>query len=367
MACRCDGCGRRYAYAVDVCTFCGASTVVSADSEGEVIAVTRVETPSIGHEDVPYWCALVRAVDGSQTVLKSDQALAVGQTVHVGGGELPELPVVGVIGTGIMGRGLVELLLARGHNVVWCGRSERRLCEARDRVFGRLPRGMDERDLDRAAAHLRISVGYERLSECDVVIEAVVEEMEPKAAVLSSVENAMREDAVLATNTSGLSLEALSGQLVHPERFGGLHFFNPADRMRLVETTVCSRTTPEVAEFLDSFARSIGKVPVRVAATPAFVVNRALMPLLNEAVRLLEEEAAPADSIDEAIRLGLNHPMGPLALADLIGLDVVVDIMENLASETGDEVYLPRPLLRELVAAGRLGRKTGRGFYDYAV
>ena len=135
--------------------------------------------------------------------------------------------------------------------------------------------------------------------------------------------------------------------------------------MRLVETAVGSRTSPETSAFLDAFARSLGKIPVRVAAQPAFAVNRALMPLINEAVRELEEEVASAELIDEAVRLGLNHPMGPLALADLIGLDTVVNIMDNLSARTGDPTYAPRPFLRQLVAAGKLGRKSGEGFFSY--
>ena len=153
--------------------------------------------------------------------------------------------------------------------------------------------------------------------------------------------------------------------LRRPERFGALHFFNPPNRMRLVETAVAPQTSAETSARLDEVALSLGKTPVRVAATPAFAVNRVLMPLLNEAVRELEEGVAPAESIDDAVRLGLNHPMGPLALADLIGLDVVLEIMGNLAERTGDETYEPRPMLRRLVAEGKLGRKTGEGFYVY--
>jgi 3-hydroxybutyryl-CoA dehydrogenase len=197
------------------------------------------------------------------------------------------------------------------------------------------------------------------------VIEAVVEETESKKAALAAAEKHMRDDAVLATNTSGLSIEDLATALARPKNFGVLHFFNPATRMRLVETAIGTQTSPATAEFLDAFSRALGKIPVRVAAKPAFAVNRALMPLLNEAVRELEEGVAPAESIDEAVRLGLNHPMGPLALADLIGLDVVVDIMDNLAERTGDDTYAPRPKLRELVSAGKLGRKSGEGFYEY--
>jgi len=361
----CAGCGRDYAYYLDRCTWCAESLVEHEPKSARIVAITEVNAGSVGHEDVPYWCALVQADDGSKAVIKLDHAASTGDTLSFEALEAAELAVVGILGTGTMGRGLSELLLSRGHLVVWCGRSDDRLAAAKTKLLDRLGRVMDESQILEAAARLRVSSDYAALRECDIVIEAVVESMEPKKVVLAEAEALMRSDAVLATNTSGLSIDELASVLERPEKFGVLHFFNPATRMRLVETAIGERTSPETSEFLDVFARSLGKIPVRVAAKPAFAVNRALMPLLNEAVRELEEGVAPAESIDEAVRLGLNHPMGPLALADLIGLDVVVNIMDNLSERTGDDTYAPRPRLRELVRDGKLGRKTGEGFYEY--
>jgi 3-hydroxybutyryl-CoA dehydrogenase len=361
----CTGCGRRYAYALQDCTFCGSPLAERTPATARVAAVTEVRAPSTGHEDVPYWVAFLEADDGSRSLLKLDHPVTAGDEIAMAADERPALAVIGILGTGVMGMSLTELLLARGHRVVWVGRSEASFERARARVFDRLSRVMGDDEIAAASAALQTSVSYEPLGSCDVVIEAVVEELATKAAVLAEAESAMREDAILATNTSGLSLDDLAAHLSRPERFGGLHFFNPATRMRLVETTVCRRTSQSTSEALDALALSLGKIPIRVAATPAFVVNRVLMPLLNEAARAFEEGVAPADHIDEAVRLGLNHPMGPLALADLIGLDVVVDIMDNLVERTGDSAYTARPILRELVASGHLGRKTGHGFYDY--
>ena len=361
----CPNCGRDYAYKLPICTWCAVDLVEVEPTAAQILAITEVNVPSTGHEDVPYWCAFVRAEDGSQAIVKLDHAANVGDTLHFGAEEALELAVVGILGTGTMGRSLAELLLGRGHAVIWCGRSQERLDAAGAKLLDRLGRVMDEEQIAAAQARLSATTDYTALAKCDVVIEAVVEEMAPKQAALAAAEAHMRPDAILATNTSGLSVDDLAAALARPRNFGVLHFFNPATRMRLVETAVGSTTSPETSEYLDVFARSLGKIPVRVAAKPAFAVNRALMPLLNEAVRELEEGVAPAESIDEAVRLGLNHPMGPLALADLIGLDVVVDIMDNLAERTGDDTYAPRPTLRELVAAGKLGRKTGEGFYEY--
>ena len=358
----CPSCFRRYAYALDVCTWCGIGLESVEPQEAVVAGVTEVRVASTGHEDVPYWCAYAVSGDGVAGIVKIDHAVQVGDALPFGTEEAAELAVVGILGPGTMGRGLSELLLGRGHRVVWCGRSRERLAGAKAKLLARV---MDGGQVADAKSRLVVSADYAALAECDVVIEAVIEEMEPKKRALAAAEAHMRPDAVLATNTSGLSVEELATALVRPCNFGVLHFFNPATRMRLVETAVGKQTSPETAEFLDAFPRSLGKIPIRVAAKPAFAVNRALMPLLNEAVRELEEGVAPALSIDEAVRLGLNHPMGPLALADLIGLDVVVNIMDNLAERTGDDTYAPRPMLRELVAAGKLGRKTGKGFYEY--
>lgn len=361
----CPSCSRTYSYDLMECTYCRVPLAEKASEEGRIVAVTMVNAPSIGHEDVPYWTALVESDEGVAEIIKFDTEVWVGDTVPMSGGAVVHLEAVGIVGTGVMGRGLVELFLARGHHVVWFGRNPERLEKARARALDRLARVMDEDQLAEAEARLLATTEYAGLGDCDVVIEAVAEDLPTKLEVLSKVEAVMRDNAVLATNTSGIPLDDLTGVLKRPQRFGGLHFFNPANRMRLVETSLAADTDESTSVFLDEFALSLGKTPVRVASKPAFVVNRCLMPLLNEAVRTLEEDVAPAESIDEAVRLGLNHPMGPLALADLIGLDVVVEIMDNLAERTGDETYEPRPTLRRLLVQGKLGRKTGEGFYTY--
>ena len=361
----CPRCAREYAYELSQCTWCGIALDKREQSAAEIIAITEVRAGSVGHEEVPYWCALGRSEDGSRAIVKLDRAALLGDVLRFGADKAAELVVVGILGTGTMGRSLAELILGRGHRVVWCGRSEERLSRARAALLDRLGRVMDTEQIAEADDRLCTVVGYEALYDVGIVIEAVVEEMAPKQATLAAAEAHMRPDAILATNTSGLSIDELASVLDRPENFGVLHFFNPATRMRLVETAVNASTSAETSEYLDSFAHSLGKTPIRVAAKPAFAVNRALMPLLNEAVRELEEGVAPAESIDEAVRLGLNHPMGPLALADLIGLDIVVSIMDNLAQRTGDETYAARPLLRRLVSQGLLGRKSGQGFYKY--
>lgn len=361
----CPSCGRRYSYPIQECTFCRVALAEQETREASVVAVTEVTVPSLGHEEVPYWCALVERPQGGFAIVKRDLPTTVGDTIAFGSADEAASYTIGVVGSGVMARGLVELFLTRGQNVIWVGRSLARLEVAKAKVADRLARVMDEDQLSSALGRLTISDTLSTFVSCDMVIEAIVEEVEAKLELMRELEPLLGPDTIIASNTSSLPLDVLTSVLSKPGRFGGMHFFNPPTRMRLVEVVRAPETTDETDQFLFDLSVNLGKIPVRVANGPGFVVNRVLMPLLNEAVRALEDETAPAEDIDEAVRLGLNHPMGPLALADLIGLDVVVSIMEDMHARLDDEAYAPRPLLQQLVDEGKLGRKTGSGFYDY--
>jgi len=359
----CQSCDISYSYELPVCSYCGRSLETIEASEATVLAITEVNAPPLGHENVPYWTALIEAPDATKVLYKSDVALSTGEVLDFAHSSNDQAMTIAVLGCGTMGAGLAEHLLSRGLPVIWYARNLEKLQAAHQKVLDRLSRTLDATELARAGERLTVTDDLQALAPADVVIEAIAEDMGAKLSLLSSVEPYLQDSAIIATNTSGLSVDDLATVLTRPERFGVQHFFNPVPRMQLVETAVGSMTSPEVSQFLDDFARALGKTPVRVSATPAFAVNRALMPLINEAVRELEEGVADAEKIDQAITLGLNHPMGPLALADLIGLDVCEKIMRNLAERLADETYEPRPLLVELVAEGKLGRKTGEGFY----
>lgn len=224
---------------------------------------------------------------------------------------------------------------------------------------------MDEDAARETAARIRPTADYEDLGGADVVIEAVSENMAVKKAVFSRIEENVSETAVVATNTSTLSVTELAAGLRRPERVVGIHFFNPAPVMKLVEIVRTPKTSAETLDFAMEFARKLGKRPVAARDRAGFVVNRILLPMINEAVFALDEGVARAEEIDEAMKLGANHPMGPLALADLIGLDVVEDILDALYREFGDPKFRAAPLLRETARAGNLGRKTGKGFFEY--
>jgi 3-hydroxybutyryl-CoA dehydrogenase len=221
-------------------------------------------------------------------------------------------------------------------------------------------------DREAALGRVRTVLDLEELSGADLVIEAAAEDMESKRALFADLDRLCRREAVLATNTSSLPIGALGAATTRPDKVLGVHFFNPVPAMALVEIVRSLDTSEESCQAMAELVRSLGKTPVVVNESPGFVVNRLLVPMINEAVSVLAEGLAPAEDIDEAMRLGANHPMGPLALADLIGLDVILAVMEVLQAELGEDKYRPHPHLRRMVRSGRLGRKSGRGFFDYS-
>ena len=274
------------------------------------------------------------------------------------------------MGAGTMGTGIAQLVASEKMEAVLldvekdiADRAVRRIEKSLERLERK---GRIDRDAAReTAARLRPSADYGELGSAAVVIEAVSENAAVKKAVFAKIEENAPEDAVVATNTSTLSVAELAAGARRPERVVGIHFFNPAPVMKLVEVIRTPKTSDATMDFAMDFARTLGKRPVAAADRAGFVVNRILLPMINEAVFALDEGVARAEEIDEAMKLGANHPIGPLALADLIGLDVVRDILDALYREFGDPKFRAAPLLRETVRAGRLGRKTGKGFFEY--
>ena len=283
---------------------------------------------------------------------------------------MTSLQTIGVIGAGTMGSGIAQVCALAGLPVVMVDIDETRIARGRDAVANGLDRLLKREKLsaaDREAAlgRLRGATDYGALRDCDLVIEAATENEGLKLKILQQVNTLVREDAILATNTSSISITSLAAATGRPERFVGLHFFNPVPMMALVEVVRGLQTDDATVEAACALAKRLGKTPVVVKDSPGFVVNRLLCPMLNEAVLAYAEGVAAARDIDEAMKLGCNHPVGPLALCDLIGLDVVLAIMEVLRRDLNDPKYQPAQLLKDMVAAGYLGRKSGRGFYTY--
>jgi 3-hydroxybutyryl-CoA dehydrogenase len=281
-----------------------------------------------------------------------------------------ELRRVGIVGLGAMGSGIAQLAIEAGFETVGreveLGRAE----AARDTIAHFLTRkvekGMlEQADRDRALGRLRLTTDLADLADCDIVVEAAFEELGVKHALFRELEAVVREDTILASNTSALSVTEIASVLARPERAVGMHFFNPAPLMPLVEIVRAERTTEEVVDDTFAFGAKLGKTPIRCNDTPGFVVNRVLIPLLNDCVRVLDETGVSPEDLDKGMKHGAGWPMGPLALLDLVGADVHVHASEALYEKLREPRMAPPARLVRMLKAGKLGRKTGEGFYRY--
>lgn len=272
---------------------------------------------------------------------------------------------IGVIGTGIPGVGIAYVAVEAGFNVILKSRSDEALNKAREKIKYWLQKTRNEDDTRDILEKIHFTTDILSIKKSKIVIESVVEDIKVKKQILQELGKMCGKDVIITSNTSSLSISELSSDIPSPSRFVGMHFFNPVQKMELVEVIRGTNTSQETIDYTVDVAKQLGKIPIVVKDTPGFIVNRVLMPLLNEAILALDEDVANTKDIDIAIKLGLNHPMGPLELADLIGLDVCLAIMQHLYETFDDVKYKPSSRLTELVAKGCLGRKSGEGFYKY--
>ena len=280
------------------------------------------------------------------------------------------IQTIGIVGAGTMGNGIAQTCAAAGLQVVMVDIAQAAVDKGVATVAGSLDRlikkdKLSEVDKTSIMGRIKASVNYDDLKSAQLVIEAATENKELKIKILKQLDALLAPECLIATNTSSISITQLGAAISRPEQFIGMHFFNPVPMMALVEVIRGLQTSDDTHDAVFAMAKALGKTPITVKNNPGFVVNRILVPMINEAFFVLAEGLATPDDIDAGMKLGCNQPIGPLALADMIGLDVCLAVMDVYLAEFGDSKYRPCPLLKEMVAAGRLGRKTGRGVYSY--
>jgi 3-hydroxybutyryl-CoA dehydrogenase len=279
--------------------------------------------------------------------------------------------VIGVVGAGTMGSGIAQVFAQKGWGVALCDAAAAQLERALAAIGKSLNRDLEKNRIDleqrdEILRNIRPQSDLEALKDATLVVEAVTEDLAAKCHVFDQLDQICGAGTILASNTSSISITRLAAKTRLPDRVIGMHFMNPVPVMKLVEVIRGARTSPDTLELVLGWVTRLDKVPVEVNDSPGFVSNRVLMPMINEAIFCVFEGVATPEAVDSVMKLGANHPMGPLALADLIGLDVCLNIMETLYEGFSDSKYRPCPLLRKMVTAGRLGRKSGEGFYQYS-
>lgn len=275
-----------------------------------------------------------------------------------------------ILGAGTMGLGIAQVMaqasktvIVRDLNDTILDAAKKRLVSGQEKLVSKGKKTQAE--MDTVVSNISFSTELSDAADCDLVIEAAIEVLDIKKQLFKDLDEVCKPETILASNTSSTSITAIASATKRPDKVLGMHFFNPALVMKLVEIIRGFSTSDEAFQAVYDLAAEVGKTPIEVGEAPAFVANRVLVPMINEAVGVLEAGTASAEDIDIALKLGANHPMGPLALCDLIGLDVILAIMETIQFETGDQKYRPAPLLRKMVRAGMLGQKTGKGFFEY--
>ena len=361
----CKNCNKLWSHPVDKCIFC-SSTVEKMEECNSyvVIGFSEVQVPSTGNEKTPYFIYMLKDSNGNKTLKKSFQQYNIGDQFEIEKEESKDFKI-GVIGTGSLGSQIAEYMLLRGYPTIIKTRTESSIDAIRKKIEKKLAKKLSEKELNALLKNLLVTTGYSKLNTCDLIIEAAAEDINIKKEIFRKLSEVCNEQTIFATNTSSLSIDEFAKVTDRPDKFIGMHFFNPVHKMELIEVVVGDATSVATKDIITQFAIGLDKKPIVVKNSPGFIVNRYLLPQINEAIRMLEEGISSKEDIDSAIKLGLNHPMGPLELADFIGLDVCKSILEVLAEGFEVERLRPAKLLCEKVSEGKLGFKSGEGFYTW--
>ncbi|MEA3458433.1 MAG: 3-hydroxyacyl-CoA dehydrogenase family protein [Candidatus Thermoplasmatota archaeon] len=364
MKYRCDSCGKEWDYPVKFCIFCGEPISKVDVTKYTVKGITQVFVPSKDHLVTPYYVMLLGDLNGSYKFQKTFEYYDIGAAVYAKG-KKKEGYTIGIIGTGVTGKGIVEAAVKTGNKVVFKSRNEKSLEKAMETISKNLSKGMSPEELEITLGQIMVTTKYESLCRADLIIESVAEDLQVKNKIFQKLDSICDTRVILASNTSSLLISNITEGLRHPERVIWMHFFSPIPKMKLVEIVKTKKTSDNTLKKAHEFATKFNKVAVDVKDTSGFIVNRLLFMVINEACRMLDEGIASVEDIDRAMKMGANHPMGPFELADLIGLGLCLEIIENLNVSFGGNTFKSSSTLKSLVEEGHYGRKTGRGFYEY--
>ncbi len=351
---KCEHCNEVWYYPLNKCIYCDGNMEEVTNNKLIIKGVTQVFVPSKDHMDVPYYNLLLENEYNNFVVKKTLQEYKIGDIYTKKSGDHPvNKETIGIVGTGTLGFGIATSFLDAGFKVILKTRSIDTVKMVESKINRELLK------------NLSITTDFGDLKEVGIIIESVIENFEVKKKLFDQLEKHVNSNTIIATNTSSFSINKLSSSFVHPERFAGMHFFNPVAKMRLVEIILGEKTNYKTERKIFELSKKINKTAIITKDSPCFIVNRILMVYLNEAAFEYFEGVSSIDNIDTAIKLGLNHPIGPFALADLIGIDVVFAILTSIFEITNNWKYFPCPIFKEMIENDKLGRKTKHGFYSY--
>jgi 3-hydroxybutyryl-CoA dehydrogenase len=360
----CSQCKKCWNHPIDRCIFCGQEIDQIQETKYHVIGNSEIFVPSTGNEKVPYHVNILQDNSGQTIIRKSFKKYDIGDTIDLQE-DTQQNKQIGIIGTGLLGIQIAAYMIQYGYPTILKTRSDESKKVAFSKIQKQISKKMSDNEAEKTLKHLVLTTKYADLVHCDIVIEAAAEDITIKKEIFQELSAACGPSTIFATNSSSLSIDDLAKETEKPEMCIGMHFFNPVHRMDLVEIITGVSTSEATKETITNLVTRLNKKPILVKNSPGYIVNRLLLPQINEAIHLLESGIATKEDIDSAVKLGLNHPMGPFELADFIGLDICLSILEELSLSLKNDYYKPSRKLIELVEEKKLGYKSRVGFYEY--